>query len=704
MIRFLSLLVLPAAFAAAAPVDRQAVVSRHDVTVTKIDPQSPLSVGNGDFAFTVDVTGLQSLEPFYHDHGIPTETLSTWAWHSFPNVQNLRLADAMKVYDFHGREIPYPALQSSPAGEYFRQNPHPIPLGQIGLIYQGRPIDPATLGAIHQRLDLWTGAITSRYTLHGQPVTVTTVADSERSAVAVKIESPLLARGDLAVRFRFAYAYDFKAKNRPALIWDRPEAHETRLHVDSGQAVTLTRTLDASHYVVGVRWEGGAAMREAAPHDFRLEPKGSGPLSFVAAFTPEVDPALPPTFSEVFASSERGWRDYWMKGGMVDLAGSSDPRAAELERRIVLSQYLVRVNYAGSFPPAEAGLTFPTWFGKHNSEMFFWHAAQFYQWGHPELLEKGLAWYRKILPAAVAVAHGEGFEGAHWPKMAGIDGRPSPGTINPFIIWNQPNPIYLSELVYRAHPDRATLEKYRDVVFESAKFLASYAFLDPTTGHYVLGPPIRSVNEQNGENNTRDPSFELAYWYYGLQVAQEWRRRLGLKPDPHWADVMSRLTPLTVTDGLYADIETFPDEFKKPGEVSSSMLMADGFLPRTPMVDPAIMRRTLDAICAKNGMDYWVSWAMGKAAMTAARLDEPELSVTILANDKTPAARFLNNGHIPRAKEPTTCPAYLPTNAALLCAAGLMTAGWEGAPKRNAPGFPADGKWTVKWEGLHPMP
>ena len=75
-----------------------------------------------------------------------------------------------------------------------------------------------------------------------------------------------------------------------------------------------------------------------------------------------------------------------------------------LERRVVLSQYLMRVNYAGDFPPSETGLTHITWYGKHNSEMYFWHAAQFYQWGHPELLERGLGWYREILPRAQAAA------------------------------------------------------------------------------------------------------------------------------------------------------------------------------------------------------------------------------------------------------------------------------------------------------------
>ncbi|WP_328695110.1 hypothetical protein [Streptomyces sp. NBC_00342] len=45
---------------------------------------------------------------------------------------------------------------------------------------------------------------------------------------------------------------------------------------------------------------------------------------------------------------------------------------------------------------------------------------------------------------------------------------------------------------------------------------------------------------------------------------------------------------------------------------------------------------------------------------------------------------------------------YFPSNAALLYAVAFMAAGWEGAPDRHAPGFPADQRWTVRFEGLQP--
>lgn len=691
------------AAASAAPIDRPALVHRHDVHVTSVDPESPLSLGNGDFGFTVDVTGLQTFETLYYDKGIPLETLSSWAWHSFPNTAGLTLDDAMLTYDFHGRTIKFAGKQNSPAGSYFRENPHPIPLGQVALLYQGRLVAPEELTAIDQTLDLWTGLATSHYQLAGQPVTVLTSVDSARSALAVRLQSPLVQSGALEVRIRFAYSYKQGGRNKPPLVWDQPEKHRTRIARATSSSAVLERTLDDSRYFVTVAWENAAKLTETAPHEFHLKPSRGDALAFTCEYTPADPVGAPASPAAIQTSSAQGWHDYWAKGGVMDLSGSTDPRADELERRVVLSQYLMRVNYSGNMPPAEDGLANITWFGKHNSEVYYFHAAQFYTWGHVELLEKGLGWYRKILPLALADAKTQGFDGARWPKMAGIDGRPSPGTINPFIIWNQPNPIALCELVYRAKPTRETLDTYGDVVFESAKFLASFAELDPKTQHYVLGPPIKNVSEDSGENNTRNPTFELAYWYYGLKVAQEWRQRLGLAPEPRWADIIARLSPLPVKDGKYLEIETFPQMYERDKNLPTSMLMALGYIPKTDKVDLETLRATFHEVNRRNGVDHWSSWQIGQGALTAARLSEPETAVHI-ATMKTPTNRFMNSGYVRRPKEPSGCPAYLPVNASFLLAVGLMAEGWDGAPAGPAPGFPRDGKWVVRTEGMNKMP
>src|SRR3954452_24987757 len=59
------------------PIDRAAMVRRHNPLVTRIDPFAALTVGNGEFAFTADVTGLQTFLDPYHAQ-FPLCTTAHW--------------------------------------------------------------------------------------------------------------------------------------------------------------------------------------------------------------------------------------------------------------------------------------------------------------------------------------------------------------------------------------------------------------------------------------------------------------------------------------------------------------------------------------------------------------------------------------------------------------------------------------------------
>ena len=74
----------------------------------------------------------------------------------------------------------------------------------------------------------------------------------------------------------------------------------------------------------------------------------------------------------------------------------------------------------------------------------------------------------------------------------------------------------------------------------------------------------------------------------------------------------------------------------------------------------------------------------------------PAMAIDALLLD-TPKNHYAANGH--NYQRPNL-PLYLPGNGGLLYAIALMAAGWKGSPKTNAPGFPADGSWTVRSEGF----
>ena len=113
--------------------------------------------------------------------------------------------------------------------------------------------------------------------------------------------------------------------------------------------------------------------------------------------------------------------------------------------------------------------------------------------------------------------------------MVGYDGRESPSEIGVFLIWQQPHPIYYAEMLYRYYNDRFILEKYKDIVFSTAEFMASYAHWDKKNNRYVLGPPLIPAQEIYKPDSTINPAFELSYWSFGLKTAQKWRERLGIK-------------------------------------------------------------------------------------------------------------------------------------------------------------------------------
>jgi len=679
--------------AANAAIDRAALVSRHNPVLRQLEPLSPLTIGNGEFAFTSDVTGLQTLAREY-ENAMPLCTMSQWGWHTRPAPDNVASKSLRLIqYDTHGREVGY---QTSSEGQtelfqWLRENPHRLHLGRISFSRRGAEISSGEVSDIRQELDLWRGIITSRFKLDGQQVMVQTAVHPQLDLLAVSIRSALIDDGGLAVRFDFPYG----SPSMQAADWQQSERHKTEVIRKNGHRADVLRTLDADKYLVSVAWQGPAQLAVQKTHSLLLsgQRKTQRSLAFVVAFSSSTITSLPSARATFEASIEH-WRRFWSEGGAVELAQSKDRRAAELERRVVLSQYLTAIQCSGSRPPQETGLTVNSWYGKFHLEMHWWHSAQFALWNRLPLLEKSLRWYETILPAARALAHSQGYSGARWPKMVGPEGRDSPSPIGPLLIWQQPHPIFYAELCYQSRPVKLTLERYRSIVFDSADFMASYAFWEAKRERYVLGPPLIPAQENHPPRETWNPTFELAYWKYGLTIAQQWRERLGLKRLAKWDDVIKGLSALPVRDGVYLAHENCPRTFSERNYDHPSMLGAYGVLPGDG-VDRETMRRTLFKTMKEWKWDQTWGWDYPMTAMTAARLGETEIAIDALLMT-TEKNRYLANGH--NWQRPNL-PCYLPGNGGLLYAVAMMAAGWQNAPRKNAPGFPES--WVVRWEGLN---
>ena len=64
-------------------INRYELITRHNPKLSAVDFSSPLSVGNGDFVYTADVTGMQSLAAEYADT-FPLCTMAHWGVHTLP--------------------------------------------------------------------------------------------------------------------------------------------------------------------------------------------------------------------------------------------------------------------------------------------------------------------------------------------------------------------------------------------------------------------------------------------------------------------------------------------------------------------------------------------------------------------------------------------------------------------------------------------
>jgi hypothetical protein len=743
-------LALPAAGRAAAPtagrIDRKALVMRHNPLLTRADPSAPLMLGNGNIGFTADITGLQTFtEPYSKIAPLLTE--AQWAWHSFPNPQGHTVRDTQVDIDVGGHTRRYGYIKDwadaaqNPAVAWIRENPHRFSLGRVSLDLRAKDGSPARFADIRntrQTLDLWTGTLTSHFVYDGEAVSVVTRVLPDQDTVMAEVNSALVAQGRLGVGVRFPGVS--KALNPDPSDWTNPAAHTTTELSRKAGELRLKRQLDTTtcHAAIGAP---GAAIEKTGAHAWRVGTQART-LTVMVQFSPKPGASLPSP-AEAAAATAHHWLDYWTNGGMVDFSGSLDPRARELERRVILSQYLLAVNAAGHFPPQEEGLFSNSWNGKSHLEMHPWHAAHFALWGRPQLLEKSLGWYVGFLPEAKARAAEQGLKGAWWPKMIGPDGVDSPSKVSPFIMWQQPHPIYMSELLYRAGKGSGggarVLKAYGELVEETAALLASFAYLDEQSGKYRLGPPIIPVQENFPPLSTVDPAFEVAYYRWGIETAQAWRERAGKGRRADWDAVLAKWPDLPQKDGLYLPVRSEPGFWDKAAGACKanaleetcqnrdhmSFLMTLGWLPGRD-VDKATMRRTFERMKRDWDLRQTWGWDYPMAAMTAARLNAPEEAIDWLFFDAR-NNKFGTSGMTPRvhldahaaAFVPTATGAgaqveagpdgpgyqraaetYFPSNGGLLLAVALMAGGWDGQ-SGGAPGFPKIG-WKVRVEGLLP--
>ena len=413
--------------AAGSVIDREAVVRRHFPNATSITSSSFLALGNGQFGLAVDATGLQT----FNNTQSSLCLLSDMHWYTTPYTgpgadpwtATMASSDFVDLNTTTNtgvqRTVPYPVnCSGGSACDWLAVNPVRLDLGQIKFTAgDGGDLKLADVGDISQQLDTWSGALRSswEHTPSGTRVQAETMVDMSSSTLSLSVATTTNGThgttasssdsGGAAATLGTAIVFAMPASgNSGCRDWSRPQDHTTTVlaHASDGSSLTLRRVIDLEEHQVQCRSTGAAWSLDAHhAHRFLLTPHsatGVWTMSCTYSDPTEAIPAAPPGGWDAEAIASRTaaeWHRFWGSGAFLDLnAGVANASAQqiELERRVVLSQYLMRAQEHGRLPPQETALIHNTWHGKHHQEMRYWHQAWWAMWARPEALIKSDEW------------------------------------------------------------------------------------------------------------------------------------------------------------------------------------------------------------------------------------------------------------------------------------------------------------------------
>ena len=448
----------------AAPIDRHALVTRHNPTLTAVDKSAPFMVGNGNIAFTADITGLQTFQEQYsplvplHDAGAMglaqlSESAEVHARAGAGAGEGARQDAASTRSCRTGTQAKKPEIQ------WLRENPHRFSLGAarpVPVNADGKPAAFTDLSATRQTLDMWTGRLASSFVFDGAPVEVETSVHPDRDIVIVRLRSPLLSDGRLGVDLKFpGVAREAESGSRgldASRLARRRRKSRAAPAASRSRASSTTRATRCS--VAADRELDIADARRARTTAHRAAARTQ--LTLLVEFADGSAGRALPDAEAAREAVAHGWENYWTHGGVVDFTGSRDPRAA----RTRAAHRAVAVPHGGEQRrrPAAAGR------GAVLEQLERQVPSRDARLACGALRGVGPARAARAqhaagistqLPTAKARAKAHGVRGAWWPKMVGPEGRESPSTVNPFIMWQQPHPIYLAETALQGAARRA---------------------------------------------------------------------------------------------------------------------------------------------------------------------------------------------------------------------------------------------------------
>lgn len=620
-------------------IDRKTILKHNNPHLSTVDFNSPLTVGNSSIGFTVDPTGLQTLSEEYEKQGVSLCTLSNWGWNSFDDFKLDDLTFTEYQTNISKRNGRYPTECLPGEKELYqglRENPHRANLLRIRFLQQGKVVKSTAIEKINQELDLYSGVIVSNFKVNEEHVRVKTFVGVE-DVIGIQIT------GGKSLNVEVSFS-----NSSPKMdARDQSNSDFVTIFKQQTNLVNVTQELKSLHYNTDLVYQQMSVLNvDEHRIVFGLDGQDDSLLQVRFNGAPQDD------FDDLLNKTMEGWHQFWSSVGFVQLPDQ------ELQRRFVLSEYLLHVNCSGKIPPQETGLTINSWSGKFHLEMVPWHEAWLTLYNRTADLEPVIDWYRQNLPKAQQNAAINNYKGARWPKQIGPDFVESPSPISPIIIWQQPHIILLLDLMYRDTRSQEFLIKNWQLVKETADFMAS--FVAERDGYYHLEGPIAASQEIFAPNEVVDPTFEIEYWRYGFHLANQWAKRIDESAD--WQRYEENMAPLDESQDTYVPINGIENTFTEHNHDHPTFIGVYGLMPTR--MNPNKVHQTLAKVLEKwNHSSFW-GWDYPMMAMVASCLGNYDESIDLLLTDD-PKNDYLPNGHNYQNDD---LPLYLPGNGAFLLA------------------------------------
>lgn len=584
-------------------------IIKYNLKFNHIDSKNPVTIGNGDFAITLDQTGTQSLYEIYKD--IPLSTMSNKNWF-YKDKKDI------KPSYVDGKAYMLFNLDNDPNYQINRQYPFKYSFMQILLYDNDKLIDINNIKDVKQELDLYKGIVTSSFNYKEKINKTISFIYQDHDEFNFKLQSDNL---NLALKFNYpsytknGYRLDILPnvlvkEDRITLLYDDKNSLSFKLKSSSKyQIVENTLIFDDNN------------------------------VSFSLALDEIKEGKL--------------LDEFWKcdNGIIID--------NEELVKKMVLSKYLLHVNSTGIYPPQESGLTYNCWNSKFHLEMHLIHSLWNIYNNHVDDLVKSFDYYLSIMPSSLKRASLNGYKGLRFPKMTGPDGEDSPSNIGPLLIWQAPHILFMLQEIYYLYNKENIIKKYEPLISGTIDFMIS--FLTLKDSKYQMLDPLLEACESIPLDRCQNPSFELEYWRYTLERQPKIDTVLYGHQRYDYLDITSKIITPKEDDGIYLKTYGVIDKYDLYKDHPTEGFLMSFF--KSKIVDKEKMEKTIDYILKNMDLSSYWGWDFPFLGLSLLNCGEIEKSIEVTQLN-TINNQYLYNGYNTSPRDDLK--AYLPGNGAFL--------------------------------------